>query len=140
MITNEAFKLEFSPRFHEVDSYRIVHHSAYLWWFEEARIQFLNAAGINLKHFEKDEIQIVLLSAHLRFVTPVRLFEDVWVETRLNEEAISKLNFTQKVIFRSNRQLAVEAQINCAALQSGKMLLKLPPLLQQALKPTLTHP
>ena len=37
------------PRFNEVDSYRIVHHSVYLCWFEAARMRYARRLGIEIR-------------------------------------------------------------------------------------------
>ncbi|MHB1391649.1 MAG: acyl-CoA thioesterase [Clostridia bacterium] len=38
-----SFKYNFTPRFSDIDSYSIAHHSGFFYWFEEARYYFLQA-------------------------------------------------------------------------------------------------
>ena len=49
---------------------QVIHHSNYLKWMEEARINFLDSAGISYKKMEDDKITILLtifLSLHKLF-------------------------------------------------------------------------
>jgi hypothetical protein len=47
-----------SPHYYETDQMGIVHHSNYIRWFEEARVQLLNYLGCSYKEIEEAGIII----------------------------------------------------------------------------------
>ena len=68
------FTFERKANYYETDQMGIVHHSNYIRWFEEARLEMLRAMGLPYKKMEDNGILIPVLrqfdqlfrSAHLR--------------------------------------------------------------------------
>ena len=42
-------------KYYETDQMGIIHHSNYIRWFEEARIDFMNQIGLTYKTMEKEQ-------------------------------------------------------------------------------------
>ena len=63
-------------RYCETDRMGIVHHSNYLRYLEQARTEFMRAAGYAYSDAERDGILIPVVSAELHFLSPCT-FEDV---------------------------------------------------------------
>lgn len=64
--------------YYETDRMGIVHHSNYIKWFEEARIDFLEQANYPFKRIEDEGIMIPVLSAAATYRKPMR-FGDIYV-------------------------------------------------------------
>lgn len=47
---------EHKTQYYETDQMGIIHHSNYIRWFEEARIEFMNQCGFSYAQMEKDGI------------------------------------------------------------------------------------
>lgn len=63
-------------QYYETDQMGVVHHSNYIRWFEEARVDLLAQLGLPYKEMERRGVMIPVLSAQAEYVKPVR-FEDV---------------------------------------------------------------
>lgn len=69
--------------FYETDAVGVVHHSNYIRWMEEARIDFMRRAGLPYSDLERAGILTVVTDAACRFVSSVRFDEEFEVTTRL---------------------------------------------------------
>ena len=47
-------KYEHKTQYYETDQMGIIHHSNYIRWFEEARIDFMDHCGFSYAQMEKD--------------------------------------------------------------------------------------
>lgn len=64
--------------YYETDRMGIVHHSNYIKWFEEARIDFLAQANYPFKRIEDEGIMIPVLSVSSTYRKPM-IFGDTFV-------------------------------------------------------------
>ena len=65
--------------YYETDKMGIVHNSNYLRWFEEARIAFLNEAGLSYDEMEKRGIASPVLEAAAEYKAPVRFSDKFYI-------------------------------------------------------------
>lgn len=76
--------MDIDVRFYELDPYRHVNHSAYIQYFETARIALLEEIGLGLIHLEDLGYRIVVTSIETRFLKSAemgdRLTVHTWVE------------------------------------------------------------
>ena len=75
---------ERTPHYYETDQMKIVHHSNYIRWFEEARIAYLDAVGVNFAEQEKTGIVCPVLTVDAKYIRMVRFGDTVQITTRLN--------------------------------------------------------
>jgi acyl-CoA thioester hydrolase len=75
---------DFYVRYAETDAQGIVHHSAYIVWFEEARSHYARARGTNYAEFERAGYWLSVASVQARYSHPARYGDRVavrcWVE------------------------------------------------------------
>lgn len=71
-------------QYYETDQMKVVHHSNYIRWFEEARTHFLANAGFSYDWMEANGIIIPVLSVSAEYKAMVRFGEvveiELWVE------------------------------------------------------------
>lgn len=79
-------------QYYETDRMGIVHHSNYIRWMEEARIDFLGQIGLPYDEIEKRGILIPVLSACAEYQKPFRFGDEFQIRLRLT--AFSGLKFT----------------------------------------------
>jgi acyl-CoA thioester hydrolase len=72
-----------SPYYYETDQMRIVHHSNYIRWFEEARIHYLDAIGMSFAAQEASGIVCPVLSVEAAYKQMVHFGDTVEILTRL---------------------------------------------------------
>ena len=71
--------------YYETDMMGIVHHSNYIRWFEEARIEFLRANDLDYKRMEDECIQIPVVSVSCSYKNPATFDDDVTIKTSLRK-------------------------------------------------------
>ena len=77
---------EHQIQYYETDQMKVVHHSNYIRWFEEARTDFMRQIGLPYEELEKKGILCPVLEASAKYL---RMFPDRTWETDLSEEELS---------------------------------------------------
>ena len=75
---------ERSPFYYETDQMKIVHHSNYIRWFEEARVHYLDSVGMRFADQEATGIVCPVLTVEAQYKQMVRFGDTVLIETRLS--------------------------------------------------------
>ena len=70
-------------QYYETDMMGIVHHSNYIRWFEEARMDFLEQAGYSYKRFEDEGIISPVLEVQAKYRSMVRFGDTVNIEVHM---------------------------------------------------------
>ena len=70
-------------QYYETDQMQIVHHSNYIRWFEEARMNFLEQAGFGYDRFEKEGIISPVLEVQAKYLTMTRFGENVNIQVKM---------------------------------------------------------
>lgn len=71
--------------YYETDMMGIVHHSNYIRWFEEARIEFLRYADLSYRTMEDENIQIPVVSVSCKYKTPAVFDDEVVIQTSIKK-------------------------------------------------------
>ncbi len=69
--------------YYETDKMGIVHHSNYIRWFEEARLDYMRKTGLVYTEIEKEDILIPVIDVNCRYKVPVTYDEEVKIITKL---------------------------------------------------------
>ena len=78
-----AYTHRLRVRFAETDAMGIVHHSRYLPYLEEARVEYLRALGHPYAELRKDGIDYAVLEAYVQYRQPLKFDDEVSVHLRL---------------------------------------------------------
>ncbi len=70
-------------QYYETDMMLVVHHSNYIRWFEEARMDYLEQADFPYQEIEAQGILIPVLEASCKYRQAVRFGEAVQIETEV---------------------------------------------------------
>lgn len=70
-------------QYYETDAMAIVHHSNYIRWFEEARLDYLEQIGLPYDEIENRQILIPVLGASCQYRQAVKFGETVWIDTKI---------------------------------------------------------
>lgn len=70
-------------KYYETDRMGIVHHSNYVRWLEEARIDLLEQAGLPYSRMEAEGILIPVLGVSCKYQHPARFDETVCIESQI---------------------------------------------------------
>ena len=68
--------------YYETDKMGIVHHSNYIRWMEEARLDFLQQVGLNYEDMERNGIIMPVIEVSCKYIFSVRYNEAVNIYTK----------------------------------------------------------
>jgi acyl-CoA thioester hydrolase len=104
IVSTETFKLfkhkyKSTVKFHEVDSFGVVHNIQYFYWLENARLEYfryIDNSGI-FKNFGKEYIHIIV-NANIDYMKSARMFDDYEILTRISWIKDSSFGFENLVL------------------------------------------
>ena len=83
-ITKRKIKpYEHNVKYYETDQMGIIHHSNYVKWMEEARMDLMDQMGLNYKQMEEMEIISPVLSISVNYHSMVHFDDTVVIQTKL---------------------------------------------------------
>lgn len=85
-------------RFHELDPYGHVNHAVYLNYFEQARVELLDAIGFGLPRLAELGYHFVVVDVHARFFTPAVAGDTLRVATDLVESRLASSRWEQRLL------------------------------------------
>lgn len=92
--------------YYETDKMAIVHHSNYIRWFEEARLDFMDQIGINYREFEKTGIIIPVVDVSCKYLISARYDDTMAIRAILTQFTGVRMAFRYEVRFRDTGELA----------------------------------
>src|SRR6266700_599626 len=78
-----TFSVPVRVRFADTDAQGIAHNSAYLVWFEVARVEYLRAFAGGYQSLRDHGIEAIVLESLCRYRIPVRFDDELVVRARL---------------------------------------------------------
>ena len=122
--------------YHQTDGQRRVHHSNYLNYFEDARVEMLRAGGLPYKDIEDSGRLLVVTEMNVRYFAAAE-FDDL-LDVEVETTAIRKVRVHHRYRVRRDTTLVAEAESVIACIDSQGRPKRLPdPFL--ALAKRLTH-
>lgn len=85
-------------RYAETDQMGIVHHTAYIVWFEAGRSDWMRQRGSSYADFEASGYLLPLSEVGARYLKPALYDEEVVVRTWIGELKSRKLRFDYEVV------------------------------------------
>jgi acyl-CoA thioester hydrolase len=84
--------------YYETDGMRVVHHSNYIRWLEEARTAYFASIGLPYEVTESLGVMGPVLSVSARFRRPARFGESFTVRLRMNKYTGAKFTMLYEVL------------------------------------------
>ena len=75
---------EHHAQYYETDQMGIIHHSNYVRWMEEARMDLMDQIGLNYKQMEEMEIISPVLSVSVEYHSMVHFDDTVVIQTTMD--------------------------------------------------------
>jgi len=88
-------------QYYETDQMGIVHHSNYIRWFEEARMDLMEKLGLGYEHMEEQGILSPVLSVEADYLRMLYFGDSVTIDAGIQEYNGIKLIITYEVVSRS---------------------------------------
>ena len=126
-------------RYAETDAMGVVHHAAYVPWFEVGRVNLLRAAGCPYGDIEARGLLVVLSDLQVRYRSPARFDDEVVIETQLITLKSRQSAFRYRALLAATATILVEGQTNhIVVLRATMKPTVLPNDLSALLQPWLT--
>ena len=118
-------------RFYELDPYGHVNHSAYLQYFEAARVAWLGEIGQGLDVLQEEGTQLVVTSVATRFVASALLNDELIVDTSMVRARRVRAQWAQHA-WRGDELIACQ-RINFATVNLSGRPVRIPETLIDAM-------
>ena len=124
-------------QYYETDKMGIAHHSNYIRWMEEARVDFFEKIGYKYSKLEDEGIVSPVIGIYCDYKTSTRFEDNVEIELKVKEFNGVKLVFSYIMKKLETKEIVAEAQSkHCFVNHNGRpiILKKDYPELDKALK------
>lgn len=112
-------------RFAETDAMGIVHHSSYLLYLEEARVEYLRAVGHPYDGLRSEGIDFAVVGVDVRYLRP--LYFDDAVEIDLVLAEAKGASFGIDYTLRRGDEVVARARTTHGAIAANRRPRRLPP-------------
>lgn len=110
-------------QYYETDQMGIIHHSNYIRWMEEARMDYLSKIGFPMERIEAEGIVSPVVSVDCRYRKPCRLNELIGIHVRVNKYNGVKLALSYRMYEVPSGELRTEGNsVHCFTDKNGKIL------------------
>lgn len=117
----EISPYEHKAQYYETDQMGIVHHSNYVRWMEEARMDFMEQMGHSYKQMEESEIISPVISINVEYKSMVHFADTVVIETCISQYNGIKMTFQYRMTDKETGELRCLAKSeHCFLNRSGK--------------------
>ena len=101
----ESYSWTHRAQYYETDQMGIVHHSNYIRWFEESRVEFLDKIGYSYKKLEEDGIISPVLEITCKYKSMVHFGDDVIITPTIKEFNGVRLTIYYEIIDACTKEL-----------------------------------
>lgn len=91
--------------YYETDKMGIVHHSNYIRFFEEARLDMMKKVGLDYFTMEKAGIIIPVLSVDCKYIKALHFDEDIVIQTKLTKYNGIKMEVAYEVYQKGSDEI-----------------------------------
>ncbi|MCM0647171.1 acyl-CoA thioesterase [Clostridium swellfunianum] len=97
-------------RYAETDQMGIVHHSNYYVYFEAAREDFIQGAGISYRDMEEQGIMMPLVETQCRYMEGAKYADKLIIETNIDELSPAKVALQYSVIREADNKVLAKGK------------------------------
>lgn len=112
---------EHEAKYYETDEMGIIHHSNYIRWMEEARMDLMEQMGYSYKQLEEAEIVSPVISLECQYKSMVRFHDTVVIETKISHYDGVKMTIQYRMTDKETGELRTLAKSeHCFLSAAGK--------------------
>ena len=112
---------EHHAKYYETDQMGIIHHSNYVKWMEEARLDLMDQIGLNYRQMEEMEIISPVLSISVNYHSMVHFDDTVEINTKILKYNGIKMEVEYVMTDKDTGELRTTAtSSHCFLNKSGK--------------------
>lgn len=104
----------------------VVHHGAYIPWFEMGRTELLRAAGVSYAELEAGGVLLVIIGLEVKYRRSGRYDEELEVRTTVTRTTRVKIEHTYEVVRVADGEVLVTASTTLACVDRAGRVRELP--------------
>lgn len=109
-------------QYYETDQMGVVHHSNYIRWFEEARVDYMEKMGMGYDTVEKEGIISPVVSLNCEYKSPARFGDSVFVITCLKHISGVRFCFSYEVYDLECRELRATGESHHCFVKDNRII------------------
>ncbi len=114
---------EHKTQYYETDQMGIIHHSNYIRWMEEARMNYLSLIGFPMERIEGEGIVSPVVDVCCRYRKPCRINETIGIHIIVREYNGVKLVLEYKMYEKKTGELRAEgSSVHCFTDKGGRIV------------------
>ena len=103
---SKTFKLSRRAAYYETDQMGIIHHSNYIRYFEETRIEFMYSLGCDIQKMEDVGIIIPNVDAYAKYIKPIRFHDEIEIEAKITHFNGVKMKIEYTIRFADTGEIS----------------------------------
>ncbi|MCQ2555014.1 MAG: acyl-CoA thioesterase [Clostridia bacterium] len=107
-------------QYYETDKMGITHHSNYIRWMEEARVDFLKKIGWPFERLEELGIISPVVEANLKYMTSTTFAEEVDIRVKVDEFKGVRLRLSYLMTNRDGKTVCESQSVHCFLNSEGR--------------------
>jgi acyl-CoA thioester hydrolase len=116
----------FYVRYAETDQMGVVHHSAYIVWFEEGRSSWMRAMGSNYADFEASGLNLAASEVYARYQAPALYGRQVTVRTWVEEVRSRTAKICYEVVDTESGRMLVNGYTRHVCVDRQGQVVRIP--------------
>ena len=120
-------------RFAETDQMGVAHHSAYIIWFEAARVEWLRARGLDYRRLEDAGISLAVSAVNVQYLRSSRFDDELFIQADLTELKSRRVRY-HYTVYRDDLRIATGDTLHTPVDKTGRAL-RLPEGWLEVLRP-----
>ena len=120
---SEVKPYEHVVQYYETDQMGVVHHSNYIRWFEEARVDFLEKIGLGYKACEESGVMSPVTAVSAKYKTPTKFYDTVVIRVRFAKYTGVRLYIEYEIADKATGAVRCTGQSeHCFVSADGKII------------------
>ena len=106
-------------QYYETDRMGVTHHSNYLRFMEEARVDFLEQIGYGYQRMEKEGLVSPVVSVHLQFKKPTTFYDQLLIDVEVKDVTVAKLEIAYTITC-NGEVVCTATSVHCFVDEEGR--------------------
>lgn len=107
-------------KYYETDQMGIIHHSNYIRWFEEARIDYMNQIGLTYKKMEDEGIISPVLEVNCQYLNMMYFDDLATIKVKVTDYTGVRFAFEYEIYNQNNKLCTTGTSRHCFMTRDGK--------------------
>lgn len=107
-------------KYYETDQMGIIHHSNYIRWFEEARIDYMNQIGLTYKKMEDEGIISPVLEVNCQYLNMMYFDDLATIKVSITDYTGVRFAFKYEIYNQNNKLCTTGTSRHCFMTRDGR--------------------